>query len=256
VLVSDSEAIADVWADEFGVRPRYIPYGAVVEGNADRDRIDGLGLQPRGYALAVARLIPENNVDLTLDALELMSERRPAVIVGSANYDCGVETRLRALNDSGRVRWLGHVHDQELLTQLWAHCGVYVHGHSVGGTNPALLQALGAGAPTLALNTLFNREVIVHDEQLYPLDARALARQMDDILSDEGAQRQWAWRGQQTVGARFQWREVCDAYEAALRDAILHASHRSHGGHAGKTMSLVGRPREWRRTLENSISAE
>ncbi|MGO9902914.1 MAG: DUF1972 domain-containing protein [Solirubrobacteraceae bacterium] len=220
VLVSDSRAIADVWHEEFGVRPRYIPYGAEVQHELAQDRIEALGLRTRTYVLAVARLIPENNVELTLDAMELMAEPRPTVIVGSASYDSAIEDRLRALHRNGRIRWLGHVHDQQLLTQLWGHCGVYVHGHSVGGTNPALLQALGAGAPTLALNTPYNREVILHEDQLYPHDATVLARQIEDVLADDVMQRRLMSRGQLTVDARFQWHSIYDAYETALRDAI------------------------------------
>src|ERR1700727_285043 len=93
-----------------------------------------------------------------------------AVVVGSANGDCDLERRLRELDDRGRLCWLGHVEDQTLLTQLWANYGIYVHGHSVGGTNPSLLQAMGAGAPALALDTVFNREVLNRDFQLVKPD--------------------------------------------------------------------------------------
>ncbi len=226
VLVSDSRAIADVWASEFGTRPRYISYGAVVQRGLPQHRVEQLGLKRRKYALVVARLIPENNIDLTLDALEMMPDRCPAVVVGSADYESDTKDRLRALNASGKILWLGHVHDQELLTQLWAHCGVYVHGHSVGGTNPALLQALAAGAPTLALNTPFNREVILHEDQLFPADPAALATRLQSLLADDVAQSRWASRGRQTINARYQWPAVCDAYESALRDAIFSLGQR------------------------------
>jgi glycosyltransferase involved in cell wall biosynthesis len=227
VLVSDSRAIADVWDEEFGVRPRYIPYGAEVQRELGHNRVTDLGFEPRTYALAVARLTPENNVELTLDAVDAMADRRPAIVVGSANYGSDIEERLQGLDEAGRIRWLGHVHDQELLMQLWAHCGVYVHGHSVGGTNPALLQALGAGAPTLALDTPFNREVIVHEDQFYPHDAASLACRMEEVLASDATQRAWASRGKLTIHSRFQWQCVCDAYECALRDAIEISAHHS-----------------------------
>jgi glycosyltransferase involved in cell wall biosynthesis len=217
VLVSDSLAIADVWDGEFGVRPTYIPYGADAQRDLPDDRVAELGLQPRAYALVVARLIPENNVDLALDALERTTESRPAVIVGSANYESATEDRLRALHDAGSVRWLGHVHD---------HSGVYIHGHSVGGTNPALLQAMGAGAPVLALDTPFNREVIPHDEQLYPAHAGTLAERIDAILSDEALRQSWISRGLTRIQERFRWQAVCDAYETALREAARRRASR------------------------------
>jgi glycosyltransferase involved in cell wall biosynthesis len=221
VLVSDSEAIAEVWNDEFDIRPRFIPYGGVVRDGTTHARITELGLASRGYILSVARLNPENNVGLTLDALERMADPSPAVIVGSANYRSPIEARLRELHARGRIRWLGHVHNQELLGELWANAGVYIHGHSVGGTNPALLQALGLGAPTLALDTPFNREVIRREEQLYPHDPQVLADRIGAILDNPARQNEWASHGRETVAARYCWGAVCDSYERALHDAAV-----------------------------------
>jgi glycosyltransferase involved in cell wall biosynthesis len=220
VLVADSRAIARIWRRLFDVSARFIPYGAHVLDKAQDERVRSLGLKPHTYALVVARLIPENNVELTLDALELLDGSRPqAVIVGSANYASPLEDRLRELDTCGRLKWLGHVHDQELLTQLWANCGVYVHGHSVGGTNPALLQALGAGAPTLALNTEFNQEVVERDEQLFPPDATALASKLVTILGDPIIRNRLVEHGRAVVGERYAWADVSRSYMAALEDA-------------------------------------
>jgi len=117
------------------------------------------------------------------------------------------------------LKWLGHVHDQELLNQLWSNAGVYVHGHSVGGTNPALLQALGAGAPTLALDTVFNREVVEYDEQLYPSDAKVLGQMIRETLADPDRRNLWASRGKETVRLRYSWPDVAERYLGALNEA-------------------------------------
>jgi glycosyltransferase involved in cell wall biosynthesis len=219
VLVADSEAISDIWHDKFGVESTFIPYGAPVIDDARADRVRAIGLEPQTYALVVARLIPENNVELVLDALDLLTPRVPAVIVGSANYSAPIEGRLRELDHRGALRWLGHVSDQELLQQLWSNCGVYLHGHSVGGTNPALLQALGAGAPTLALSTVFNREVIGREEQLFPHDAARLAGMIRNVIGDERLRAQMAENGRRRIAERYDWGDVAERYLAALRMA-------------------------------------
>lgn len=211
-LVADSESIARIWQQLFSVESTFIPYGAPVVDSIDDARIKALGLTARSYVLVVARLIPENNVELVLDALDSMSNRRPAVIVGSANYDSPLESRLRDLDHRGSLRWLGHVSDQQLLVQLWANCGAYVHGHSVGGTNPGLLQALGAGAPTLALDTEFNREVIARDDQLFNPDPRDLAGRLEDLLNNYETQRRFIEHGRKVVSERYSWNDVCSAY--------------------------------------------
>lgn len=217
VLVADSKAIARIWKELFSVNARFIPYGAPVVEGVGGDRIRELGLTKRSYILVVARLIPENNVELALDAWEQMGDGGPpVVIVGSANYSSPLESRLKHLDSEGRLRWLGHVGDQDLLTQLWAHCGAYIHGHSVGGTNPALLQALGAGAPTLALDTEFNREVVGADEQLFPKDSVVLAQRLEELLGDSESQQRFAVRGRDTVARKYAWSEVSAAYLKAL----------------------------------------
>ena len=240
VLVADSQAIASIWKRLFDVSPKFIPYGAPVVTEPGDDRIVSLGLERRAYALVVARLIPENNVELTLDALDLMRERCPAVVVGTANYASPLESRLRDLDRDGQLRWLGHVKDQDLLTQLWANCGAYVHGHSVGGTNPALLQALGAGAPTLALSTEFNREVIGREDQLFPKQAAALAQKLTSLLADPASQDCLAARGRAIVAERYMWEDVYTAYLDALEEA------RSRRAGRGRTFRRMFRTQEAR----------
>lgn len=166
----------------------------------------------------VARVAPENNPELILDAAAARPDLK-LVFVGSANYDSPIEDHLRKLDEEGRVLWLGHVSDQIVLSQLWANCGVYVHGHSVGGTNPSLLQALGLGAPTLAINTPFNREVVGNDEQLFAPDAEVLAGRMAEVMSDPELRGRWSERGRTTIRERYNWDEVSASYLEALRAA-------------------------------------
>ncbi len=212
-LICDSRAIGTVWKESFGSDSVFIPYGAGVLEGVGRDRVDALSIQSEPYLLVVARLAPENNVNLTLDALDLLGEDAPlAVIVGSANFDSPIEARLQQMEARGRVRWLGHISDQELLTQLWANCGVYVHGHSVGGTNPALLQALGAGAPTLALDTPFNAEVLPFAGHRFACDPAALAEQIRTVIGSSVVQEEMVQRGRAIVRERYSWDDVCRAY--------------------------------------------
>jgi glycosyltransferase involved in cell wall biosynthesis len=219
VLVADSEAIAAIWKTKFGVDSTFIPYGGTIAEAHSSDRIAELGLTPETYVLAVARLTPENNIELLLDAVEAGEIRSPVVVVGSATSGGPIEQRLRDLDRRGRVRWMGHVSDQDLLLELWGQCAVYVHGHSVGGTNPALLQALGAGAPTLALDTVFNREVIKDGEQLFDADPDALAARIKQLLGDPETRARFRKRGQTTVRDRYSWPAVIDGYLGALCSA-------------------------------------
>jgi glycosyltransferase involved in cell wall biosynthesis len=216
-LVADSTSIADIWREQFGVTPVYIPYGADPPFSPPGDNLlQGIGVRTP-YLLAVARLVPENNVDLTVDAFEQLDTTAQLVVVGSANFANPLVTRLNRGADRGHLRWLGHVSDETLLHQLWANCSLYIHGHQVGGTNPALLEALATGAPTTALNTPFNSEVLgighpgLYERNVLDLKARMAAALVGDttavVTSDEG---------QSIVRERYRWQVVIDEYERLL----------------------------------------
>ena len=219
VIVADSQEVARIWKRDFDVDPVFIPYGADLHGDLGTARLAHLGLEPDSYALVVARLAPENNVELFLDAMTKIDWEIPTVVVGTANYDNPLEHRLAALADEGSLIWLGHVSDQELLSELWANAGVYFHGHSVGGTNPSLLQALGHGAPTVAVDTAYNREVIGHDDQLVAPEVAVVAEALRELMRDADRRSQMAARGRRTIMQRYLWEDILEQYETTLVDA-------------------------------------
>lgn len=220
VLVADSYAIAQRWRHDFGRESVFIPYGGDghVDG-VDPARVRSLGLDPGGYVLVVARFVPENNVELMLEAGRRTG--RPVVVVGS-NPGSELDARLRAQHAPPAVHMLGHVADQDLLASLWAHCGVYLHGHSVGGTNPALVQAMGMGAPTIALDTVYNREVLGRDDMLAPGEVAEIASRAAALLGSPARRRDAAEWGRGRVADVYNWSDVCKAYEDAALRAIAH----------------------------------
>jgi glycosyltransferase involved in cell wall biosynthesis len=231
-IVCDSHAITDLWSRELGRAGVFIPYGAHLVFERPTHRIANWGLRSKSYGLIVARLTPENNIDLILDAIELLRSDIPFVVVGSVNYASPTVERLKRLSsERTNFSWLGHVDDQELLIDLWFHSGVYIHGHSVGGTNPALLQALGCGAPTLALDTPFNREVVKDERMLFPADASRLAELVLERLSGRGT----ALNSRTIIDERYRWVDCCSAYARLLsktqnrnrRKGVVAAANRS-----------------------------
>jgi glycosyltransferase involved in cell wall biosynthesis len=217
-IIVDSRAIGDYWQRVFARSSTFIPYGGEVHTNVPRDRLADIGLESGTYVLVIARIVPENNVGPFLDAVELLDDATPVVVVGSAVGRSALETRLARLASSRPgFHWLGHVSDQELLRQLRAHCGVYWHGHSVGGTNPSLLEAMGCGAPIVAVDTVYNREVLRRPEQVRIAEDRSIASALQDVLADADARRHDAETAQVTVAENYRWTEVCSQYATALR---------------------------------------
>jgi len=209
-LIADAQGIAEYYAEEFFAQTELIAYGAPIFKPADDERIRELDLSPGGYHLVVARFEPENHVLEAVEAYVSSAAKLPLVVVGSAPYAPDYTRRIRAAAD-GRVRLLGGVWDQDQLNQLYGHALTYVHGHSVGGTNPSLLRAVGAGAYTLAYDVIFNREVVGTQAGFWRMRGE-LARQLELAEADPDRARRRGAEAQWTVG-RYNWDDVAAAYE-------------------------------------------
>ncbi|MCZ2858126.1 DUF1972 domain-containing protein [Blastococcus sp. VKM Ac-2987] len=212
-LIADAQGIADYYRTEFGAPTSLLTYGApLVRPGADR--LAELGLTPGGYHLVVARFEPENHVDVIVDGYRRSGARKPLVVVGSAPYADDYTRHVHALADD-RVRFLGGVWDQQQLDQLYASAFTYLHGHSVGGTNPSLLRALGAGAAVLAFDVDFNREVAA-DAGRYFADAADVARLVDEAEAAPATVRA-AGRRATGLAERYDWDDVASGYEQLAR---------------------------------------
>ncbi|MCZ2804094.1 DUF1972 domain-containing protein [Modestobacter sp. VKM Ac-2983] len=223
-LIADAQGIADYYRDEFAAPTEQIAYGAPKTDGAGSDRLAAVDLTPGGYHLVVARFEPENHVDVIVDGYRRSDAELPLVVVGSAPYADDYTRRVHALAD-GRVRFLGGVWDQELLDQLYVNCATYLHGHSVGGTNPSLLRALGAGAATIAYDVSFNREVLESSGRYFrtPGDVTTALHEAED--EPEKLRR----RGKRArlLAARYDWDHVASRYEELCRSLAARAFPRS-----------------------------
>ncbi|MGY1670789.1 DUF1972 domain-containing protein [Geodermatophilus sp. SYSU D00710] len=213
VLIADAEGIAEYYRAAFGAPTTLLTYGAPLI-SPGADKLAGAGLEPGGYHLVVARFEPENHVDVVVEGYAASDAAKPLVVVGSAPYADAYTRRVHALADE-RVRFLGGVWDQELLDQLYAHCATYLHGHSVGGTNPSLLRAIGAGAAVTAYDVDFNREV-VRDSGRFFRTPQDVARQIAAVEADPEGTRE-AGRRARALAARYDWDQVADGYEQLTR---------------------------------------
>jgi glycosyltransferase involved in cell wall biosynthesis len=212
-LIADSKGIQEYYLRTHHVRTTYLSYGAPLIQDDAADLLDvEYALEPGRYHLVVARIEPENNVHLIVNGYCASSAKLPLVVVGSTPYAKSYLAKIHSRADS-RVMFLGGVWNQDALNQLYRHCLLYFHGHSVGGTNPSLLRAAGAGAPVAAFNVDFNREVM-RDTGMYfstSGDVRMLAEYAE---MDPTGCRARGIRGQEHVTAAYDWDHVANDYES------------------------------------------
>lgn len=213
-LVVDAEEIGRRWRKDFRRDGLFIPYGGDTVGPIATQP----GLRHRGYVLVVARFVPENTIPEFFDAVDEIAGRHAVVIVGSSGYGGEFDERAQALAlRHPNVEAYGHVRDDAVLHSLWQHAGAYFHGHSVGGTNPALVQAMAAGAPVVARDTAYTREVLLDNAVFVGPDAGEIAAALDALLSNAELQDRLSNGGRARAEQSYGWQQVCADYEAALR---------------------------------------
>ncbi|MFT4050778.1 MAG: glycosyltransferase [Microbacterium sp.] len=225
-LIADAPGIADYYQSEFGVPTELIRYGAPILETAPTEGIAALGLEPGGYHLVVARFEPENHVLEIIEGYHASSATKPLVVVGSAPYSAEYTQRIHAAADGdARIRFLGGVYDQDLLDALYFHAYTYVHGHSVGGTNPSLLRAMGAGTAVVAYDVNFNRETLDGQGWFFS-DAADLRQQFTDLAEATFSVANLGSAMKRRAETLFRWEDVATAYESlALRIAAGEGIH-------------------------------
>ncbi|MFS0792842.1 glycosyltransferase [Microbacterium sp. 1P10AE] len=222
--VVDARTIGDAWQTKFGVGGTFIPYGADVPPALPVEP----GFTHRGYALVVARFVPENTVGPFFDAAARLAATHDVIVVGSSGYGGDLDHRAAKLAEQlPRFHWFGHVHDDNRLHALWQHAGAYFHGHSVGGTNPALVQAMAAGAPIVARDTVHSREVLGADAGEFtgpaPDQIEATLRR---LLDSPERQEQLSRAAVRRAREAYSWESVNAAYERLLRSYVGGADDR------------------------------
>jgi glycosyltransferase involved in cell wall biosynthesis len=216
--IADAQGIADYYASRYGAETALIAYGARIRPReaSDSARLAELGLTADGYHLVVARVEPENHVLEALQGFLRSDAKLPLVLVGGNPYPTDYTRHVDKLAAAPRVIQLGGMYDQEKLDALYANALTYVHGHSVGGTNPSLLRALGAGAPVVAFDVVFNREVAA-EAGVYFADVKELSACLEEAERDLGSSRARGELGRRNVEARYTWDAVTTEYEGLCR---------------------------------------
>jgi len=218
VVITDARRIADYYRERYRRTSEMIPYGAETGAVPTAAALDALGLEPRKYFLYVSRMEPENNALLVRESFENLDAEKlntpmKLALVGDAPYAADYIRRVRDTADP-RVVMPEAIYG-EGYRELGSHCFAYVHATEVGGTHPALIEAMGRGALTLYLDTPENAEVaggaglaFTH-ENLVSVMQQAL-----DMPEDQ--REKWRMAAMERVRSRYSWEAVTDAYETLL----------------------------------------
>jgi len=230
VLVSDAHVIARYYRERFGRPTVYIPYGSdtrrVPPGPALRD----LGLEPGRYLLYVSRLEPENHADVVIEAYRQAGGRDqlgvPLVVVGDAPYASGYKRGLQeAAAATDTILMPGYVFGDGYV-ELQSNAMLYIQATEVGGTHPALVEAMGRGACIVANDVPEHREVLGDAGRYYPRnDPAGLAVLLDRLVMDGAERARLGQAAGDRAAAEYSWDAVTDRYEEMFR-RMVDRSHR------------------------------
>jgi glycosyltransferase involved in cell wall biosynthesis len=216
-IIADAHVVKKFWEEHMGTEAVYIPYGAPagpVEGTVTLDR---LGLTPRQYVLYVGRLEPENNPDLVIEAYGKVRSDLPLVVVGQAPYAAHLQQRLEELaSKDSRVLLTGPIYG-EGYAELQSHSACYVQASEIGGTHPALLEAMAYGGCVIVNDIPEHLEVVGDTALAFEFnDAASLASCIRRVLYEPGLAEQMRESSRSRVRERYSWQRVADGYEAVL----------------------------------------
>jgi glycosyltransferase involved in cell wall biosynthesis len=218
--VSDAHCIRDYYLQEYGFETRMIAYGAAVGGEDTQEALSRLTLRRNRYVLFVSRLEPENNAHRVVEAYRKAAIEIPLVLLGDAPYGGRYIRHLRQRAEGLNVILPGAIYGKG-YRELLSHCRCFIQATEVGGTHPALIEAMGAGCVVLANDTPENREVVGEGGLLYPFnDEWELSRLLRHVCKHPRDYEGLARKAQQRVKACYSWDTVVRQYEELFYDIL------------------------------------
>ncbi len=221
-LVADNAAIQKYLYDEHGISSQLIEYGAdhnqrVVMEESD---VNDYPFLTKGYAFKVARIEPENNLDMILEAF-IESESLPLVIVGNWDHSNYGKKLFEKYQSCENIHLLKQIYNPRSLNLLRSNASIYVHGHSAGGTNPSLVEAMYLGLPILSLDVIYNRVTTEH-KAIYFANKEALIYQLENLNPVQLYNKALTMKS--IADRRYCWNVIANKYSNLITGKVTSSS--------------------------------
>lgn len=214
-LVADSLAIRDYLKKQYGADAAFIAYGSELFTEADPQVLSPYKISPYGYNMLIARMEPENNIEMILEGLSASQTRKTFLVIGNVKNTFGKYLTAKFEKDE-RIVFTGPVYQPSIINNLRYYCNLYFHGHSVGGTNPSLLEAMGCKALVAAHHNVFNKSVLGSDA-FYFSSAADVANLMNGRGREEAKANQFIENNLKKIAEDYTWKKIVDSYEHLIK---------------------------------------
>ncbi len=204
--IADNPGISQYIQQKYNVSPKLLSYGVCIpEETSPHSPLALSGFEPNNYGLAIARMEPENQIELIIQAF--LQAKKPLIVVGGLTSKYAKDLFKRYHNQSS-ILFMGPLYHDPSLQWLRKNARIYVHGHSVGGTNPSLLQAMASGCTIVAHNNEFNRFTL-DNAGFYFNDQKQLQQQIENLWDFQSTKGHMA---KERASELFSWEKVTDGY--------------------------------------------
>lgn len=212
LLIADSKGIKKYLKEKYDAHSQYIPYGTNLFENPNVELIKRYDLKPFEYNLLIARMEPENNIETILDGVVSSVSDRMFLVIGSYETNRFGRYLKRKFALEKRIHFLGPMYDIELLNNLRYFSHLYFHGHSVGGTNPSLLEAMASNALICAHLNEFNYSILETDA-FYFSTSKDVTLCIDRSISKK-SYLEFAQSNRNKIKKLYLWEKIVDDYAA------------------------------------------
>lgn len=211
-LIADNMGIHDYYKEKYGKESKFLAYGADIHEDFDETAPSKYGLEKYSYYLLVARMEPENNVEMAIEGYLKTDETKPLVVVGKMNTKHG-KYLVKKYGSNPRIKFPGGIYDFKTLDSIRYYSYAYFHGHSVGGTNPSLLEAMASRCFIMAHGNQFNRAVLKQNA-LYYSNAAEVADLVNNIETLRSANFENFINGELAdIRENYSWEHLVDQHE-------------------------------------------
>ncbi len=209
-LVADSPAIKDYLKKEYAVDSVFIPYGAFLFSTPDESCLNHFQLRKYEYDMLIARMEPENNIEIILDGVVQSNTKRFFLVIGNRSNSFG-KYLTNKFSSCSKIRFLGSIYDTDTLNNLRYFSNLYFHGHSVGGTNPSLLEAMASYSLICAHKNIFNLAILELDAYSFETSGEVAA--LLEKIQKAHAEKSKIENNARKICEIYNWKKVIGQYE-------------------------------------------
>jgi glycosyltransferase involved in cell wall biosynthesis len=220
--ISDSRVIKTYLADKYHIDSSYIPYGAEVFTDQEREQISPAEAMKEDYFLLMARMEPENNIESILEGFNNSNSSKKFKVLGDTGNRFGKYITNKFEKDT-RIQFQGGIFNTPKVRQLQNNSYLYFHGHSVGGTNPSLLEAMASEALIAAHNNPFNKSVL-HTDAFYFSDAADVQNLIENVQRKD-PEHTMVKNNLHKIQDQFNWEKVIEQYEEFIVECYKNKNY-------------------------------